>query len=197
MQIFMQVRLVIIILAIVVASAGVTAVSAAPHVALDLDTGKVISRQQAFDPWHPASLTKLMTAYSIFNAIRAGEIYGNTMVRISKIARAQPSSRMGYRTGTTMTLDNALKLLVVKSANDIAIAIAESLSGSVDRFVNRMNSDAASLGMSGSRFVNPHGLHNRQQVTTARDMALLIRAIHRDFPQYRDLFSNPSVSCAQ
>lgn len=168
-------------------------VKAAPHLTLDFETGKVLSHRQAFDPWHPASLTKLMTAYSVFRAIQSGEIRSDQTVRISKNARRQPPSRMGYRTGTNMTMENALKLLVIKSANDISVAIAESVSGSVEKFSQRMNRDAARLGMSGSRFVNPHGLHDKRQVTTARDMALLVRALHREYPQYKDLFDTPSV----
>ena len=94
-------------------------VAAVPHLAVDLDSGQVLSRQQAFDPWHPASLTKLMTAYTVFRAIQNGEVDGNHKVVVSDNARKQPPSKMGYRTGTSMTIDNALKLLLVKSANDI------------------------------------------------------------------------------
>ena len=167
--------------------------TAAPHIAVDLDTGKVLDHQQAFDPWHPASLTKLMTAYSVFQALENGDIQPDHRVRVSKNARRQPPSRMGYRVGTTMTIENALKLLVVKSANDISVAIAESVSGSVEKFAARMNRDAVRLGMTSSKFVNPHGLHDRRQVTTARDMALLLRAIHRSFSKYKTLFDTPSV----
>lgn len=166
---------------------------AVPSLSVDLDSGQVLSQQQAFDPWHPASLTKLMTAYTVFRAIQNGEVDGNHKVVVSDNARKQPPSKMGYRTGTSMTMDNALKLLLVKSANDIAVAIAESMAGSVDGFANRMNADAARLGMSGSHFVNPHGLDDRRQITTARDLALLVRAIHKEFPQYKSLFTTPSV----
>ena len=167
--------------------------SAVPHIVLDFETGNVLSHQQAFDPWHPASLTKLMTAYSVFKAIQAGEFTTDHPVRVSKNARKQPPSRMGYRTGTQLNMENALKLLIVKSANDISVAIAESASGSVAKFAQRMNQDAAALGMSSSKFVNPHGLHDRRQVTTARDMALLVRALHSQFPQYKNMFETPAV----
>jgi D-alanyl-D-alanine carboxypeptidase len=182
-------RIVLLLVALLVAQP----LSAAPHVVVDLDSGQVLSQQQAFDPWHPASLTKLMTAYSAFKAITAGTARADQPVRISKNAANQPPSRMGYRVGTAVTLDDALKLLVIKSANDIAVAIAESVSGSVDGFARQMNQDAQSLGMTGSRFVNPHGLHDPRQVTTARDMALLIRAIHLNHPKYKTLFKTPSV----
>lgn len=166
---------------------------ALPHVVIDFETGNILSHQQAFDPWHPASLTKLMTAYSIFKAIETGEFSSDKVVRVTKNARRQPPSRMGYRTGTRLTMDDALKLLLIKSANDISVAIAEAASGSVEAFSDRMNRDAAALGMTGSRFVNPHGLHDRRQVTTARDMALLVQALHRNYPQYKSFFDTPSV----
>ena len=173
--------------------AHATTARALPHLSIDLDSGKVLSQQQAFDPWHPASLTKLMTAYVAFRAIQSSEVSADHPVKMSKNARRQPPSKIGYRVGTRLTLENALKLLIVKSANDISVAIAESLSGSVPEFASRMNREASRLGMSGSRFVNPHGLHDRRQVTTARDMALLVRAIHREFPQYAGMFRTPSV----
>jgi len=166
---------------------------AAPHIVVDLDSGKVLSRQQAFDPWHPASLTKLMTAYSAFKAIESGYARTDQPVRISRNAAKQPPSRMGYRVGTTISLEDALKLLVIKSANDVAVAIAESISGSVAAFSQRMMGDAGQLGMTGSSFVNPHGLHDRRQITTARDMGLLVRALHQQYPQYKSLFETPSV----
>ncbi len=171
----------------------VSSVTAAPHIVVDLNSGHVLARQQAFDPWHPASLTKLMTAYSAFNAIASGAARADQPVRISRNAASQPPSRMGYRIGTSMTLENALKLLVIKSANDVAVAIAESISGSVEGFSRRMMIDARQLGMTGSKFVNPHGLHDRRQVTTARDMGLLVRAIHRNFKQYKALFETPAI----
>ena len=168
-------------------------VRAVPHLVVDLDSGQILSHQQAFDPWHPASLTKLMTAYSVFKAVQNGAITLEHPVRISKTASRQPPSKMGYPPGTTMTMGNALKLLTIKSANDISVAIAESVSGSIDGFAVKMNRDARALGMVDSRFINPHGLHDRRQVTTARDMGLLVRALHRQYPQYKDLFDSPSV----
>ncbi len=169
----------------------------APHLSIDLGTGKVLSHNQAFDAWHPASLTKLMTAWVIFREIERGTLSPESPVRISKIARKQPPSRIGYRTGTVLTVENALALLIVKSANDIAVALAETAGGSVANFAGMMNREAQSLGMNGSRFVNPHGLHDRRQVTTARDMGLLVRAIHQRYPQYAELFSSPSVLAPQ
>jgi len=166
---------------------------AVPHLTIDLDSGRVLSHEQAFDPWHPASLTKLMTAYVAFRAIEAGQVTTKSPVRMSRNARRQPPSRMGYDPGTVLNLENALALVIVKSANDVSVAIAESISGSVAGFAQRMNAEARRLGMTGSRFVNPHGLHDRRQVTTARDMALLVRALHTEFPQYSSLFATALV----
>lgn len=170
---------------------------ATPHLSIDLDSGRVVSHQQAFDAWYPASLTKLMTAYVVFRALESGEIAADSPVRVSKSARKQPPSRMAYRPGTVLTVENALRLLIIKSANDIAVAIAESVAGSVPRFANRMNREAARLGMTGSRFVNPHGLHDQRQVTTARDLALLVRALHQEFPRYQSMFETPAVLAPQ
>ena len=165
-----------------------------PHLVLDLDSGRVITQESAFDPWHPASLTKMMTAWTVFEAIRTGAVAPDAPVRITPAARRAPPSRMGYRTGTTMTVEAALALTVVKSANDVAVALAEAVSGSVPAFARRMNGEAARLGMTGSNFVNPHGLHDARQVVTARDMGLLARAIHRRHPDRAALFAAPAVS---
>ncbi|WP_198008762.1 D-alanyl-D-alanine carboxypeptidase family protein [Ahrensia sp. R2A130] len=166
---------------------------ALPHISVDLDSGRVLSAQQAFDLWHPASLTKLMTALVAFRAIESGRLTADHPVIVSDNARKAPPSKMGYSRGTTMRLEDALKLLLIKSANDISIALAESVSGSVPAFSQAMNAEAARLGMTGSNFVNPHGLHDRRQVTTARDMAILLRVLHKQYPQYKAMLSTPSL----
>ena len=166
---------------------------AQPHLLLDLDNGKVLSHQQAFDPWHPASLTKVMTAYVIFEAIRRGEVALDDTVRVSKTAARQPPSKMGYAPGTVLSVESALKLLIVKSANDIAVALAEHVGGSVDGFAAMANAEARRLGMTGSTFANPHGLHDARQVITARDFGILLLTLHRDHARYRDWFSAPGL----
>ncbi len=166
---------------------------ALPSLTIDLESGRVLQAERAFDPWHPASLTKMMTAYTTFRAIADGTIEASSPVIVSREATRQPPSKMGYGVGTTLTVTNAVTILLVKSANDVAVALAESISGSEQGFVVRMNADAARLGMTGSRFTNPHGLHDPAQVVTARDLALLTRALHREFPQYADLFAAPSL----
>jgi len=167
---------------------------AKPHLVIDLTNGRILDHKDAFHPWHPASLTKLMAAYSAMKAVERGEVLMTSPVRISRTASKQPPSRMGYRVGTTITLENALKLLLVKSANDIAVAIGETISGSSAAFAAQMTADARTLGMSGSRFENPHGLHHPRQVTTANDMAILISVLHRDYPRLKTMLAAPAVS---
>ena len=166
---------------------------ALPHIAVDLDNGRVLSSQQAFDPWHPASLTKLMSALVAFRAVESGRLTLDHPVVISNNARKAPPSKMGYRRGTAMRLEDALKLVLIKSANDVSVALAESVSGSVPAFAQAMNAEAARLGMTGSNFVNPHGLHDRRQVTPARDMAILLQVLHKQYPQYKAMLSTPSL----
>ncbi|MFD0914965.1 D-alanyl-D-alanine carboxypeptidase family protein [Pseudahrensia aquimaris] len=172
---------------------ALTPARALPHLTIDLDSGRVLSQQQAFDPWHPASLTKLMTALVVFRALETGAVSADETVRVSRNAARQQPSKMHYAPGTLITVEDALKLLIVKSANDISVALAEHVSGSVEGFARKMNDEAARLGMTGSRFINPHGLHDQRQVTTARDMALLISVLHKNYPQYADWFAAPGV----
>ena len=161
---------------------------AAPSLVADLVTGEVITHEEATRAWYPASLTKLMTAYVALNAVREGRVTLDTPFVISmRAARAAPS-KMGFNPGTEVTLDNALKMLMVKSANDIAIMIAEGISGSVEDFAMDMNAAARKLGMRKSHFVNPNGLHDPRHVSSARDMAVLARALYRDFPEVADFY---------
>ena len=161
---------------------------AAPQIAFDLESGRILYQKDALKPWHPASITKLMTAYVTFRAIREGRIGLGSAVRISKNARSEPPSKMGFKVGTELTLDNALKMMIVKSANDIAVAIAETVSGSEAAFVAEMNAVSARLGMVNTRWTNPNGLPDDRQVTTVRDIGLLVRAIRLEFPEYSGLF---------
>ncbi|WP_163265763.1 D-alanyl-D-alanine carboxypeptidase family protein [Chelativorans alearense] len=162
---------------------------AGPHVLMEVDSGRVLAAEDAFKRWYPASLTKLMTAYVAFRAVEAGEMQFDSPVRMTQSAAKEPPSKMGYPPGSVLTLDNALKIIMVKSANDVATAIAENVGGSESAFAARMNAEAQRLGMTGTHFVNAHGLHSTQQYTTARDLALLVRAIRTEFPQYAAYFS--------
>jgi D-alanyl-D-alanine carboxypeptidase len=171
---------------------GVTVAGAAaastPALVIDADSGKVLYADRATDPWYPASITKLMTAYVALSAVRAGKISLDTPMTVSENALAMPPSKMGFPVGIEITLDNALKIIMVKSANDVAVTIAEAVGGSVDGFAEMMNAAAQRLGMRESHFVNPHGLPDERQQTSARDMAILGRALLRDFPEYRHFF---------
>jgi D-alanyl-D-alanine carboxypeptidase len=159
-----------------------------PTMLFDLDTGRIIEQQDAFQRWYPASLSKLMTAYVTFRAIDAGEVQLDSPIKISRHAAAEPPAKMGYKAGSVLRLDNAMKMMLVKSANDIAMAIGENIGGSQAEFAQRMNAEAQRLGMTGSHFVNPNGLFSPQQYTTARDLALLVTAIRKEFPQYAPWF---------
>jgi D-alanyl-D-alanine carboxypeptidase len=168
--------------------AGETA-RATPAVTIDAYSGAVLYEEDAALPWYPASLTKMMTAYVALKAVGEGKITLATPLAVSSRATAMPPSKMGFRPGTLITLDNALKILMVKSANDVAVTIAEGVSGSVEAFAEDMNQTAIGLGLRQSHFVNPNGLPHPQHVSSARDMAILARALYAHFPQYAGLFS--------
>jgi D-alanyl-D-alanine carboxypeptidase len=170
---------------------------AAPLLLADLDTGRVIYSDDATQLWYPASVTKLMTVYLAFKSVQAGRIKWTTPLVTSERAKAMPPSKIGMKVGQTLTLDAAIKILLVKSANDIAIIVAEGLGGSVEGFANMMNREAAALGMVDSHFVNPHGLFAEGQQSTARDMAILARRIMLDFPKYNNLFSLPAIQIGE
>jgi D-alanyl-D-alanine carboxypeptidase len=167
------------------------------HIVVDLGAGTVIAHKDAAKLWHPASVTKLMTAYVTFKAMKAGAITSETRVVVSQHALNEPPSKMGYKVGTDMTLDNALKMMIVRSANDIAMAIAETVGGSESGFVAKMNEEARRLGMASTVFRNPNGLPNEAQVTTARDLAVLTRAIWVEFPEYREFFKIPAIKAGK
>ncbi|MER9164083.1 MULTISPECIES: D-alanyl-D-alanine carboxypeptidase family protein [unclassified Mesorhizobium] len=177
-------------------SAGTIALSvvagpalANPVVVFDLGSGKILQHQDAFKRWYPASLSKLMTAYVTFRAIAAGEVQLDSPIKVTKHSAGEPPSKMGFKPGSVLRLDNALKMMLVKSANDIAMAVGENVGGSQAAFADRMNAEATRLGMNGTHFVNPNGLYSPDQYTTARDLAVLVMAIRREFPQYAPWFS--------
>jgi len=163
--------------------------TAAPTLVVDAATGAVLYQQEATEPWFPASLTKLMTLYVALQAVRDHKIALDTPLVVSARAASMPPSKMGFAPGTQVTLDNALKMLLVRSANDLAITVAEGVSGSVEAFADDMNAAAAQLGMRESHFVNPNGLPDPRHVSSARDMAILGRALYQTFPEHADLFN--------
>ncbi|QFT29245.1 D-alanyl-D-alanine carboxypeptidase [Roseibium porphyridii] len=160
---------------------------------VDAKSGAVIDQKNATRKWYPASLTKMMTAYVTFKAIREGRATLNSAVVQSKNSISEPPSKMGFKVGTRFTVDTALKIILIKSANDVAVALGEAISGSEAAFIAAMNAEARRLGMTNTRFTNPHGLPDNGQVTTARDMAILAMALRRDFPESRDFYKYPGI----
>ncbi len=164
-----------------------------PALVVELESGRVLHAERATDPWFPASITKLMTAYVALDKVRSGQMSMDTLLIVSEAATTLPPSKMGFKPGTEIRLDNALKIMLVKSANDVAATIAENIGGSIDGFSELMNAHAQRLGMVSSRFANPHGLPDERNQTTARDMAILARALLTEFPDHKDLFDIGAV----
>jgi D-alanyl-D-alanine carboxypeptidase len=160
---------------------------------VEADTGKVLQADNATYPWYPASVTKLMTAYITLKAVKDGRITLDTLLTVSPVAASQSPSKMGFPPGTQVTVDNALKMMLVKSANDMAVVLAEGVGSSVDGFSAQMNQTAQRLGMTQSSYVNPNGLPADGQITSARDLAILARAIIRDLPEYEYFVQIPSI----
>jgi D-alanyl-D-alanine carboxypeptidase len=160
---------------------------------IEADSGKVLQAENATMPWYPASVTKLMTAYVTLKAVKDGRITLDTLFNVSPVAASQSPSKMGFRPGTQVTVDNALKMMLVKSANDMAVVLAEGVGGSIDGFSAMMNETAQRLGMTQTSYVNPNGLPADGQITSARDLAILARAIIRDLPQYEYFVHIPSI----
>jgi len=170
-----------------------TAVSAGPTLVFEPYNGTVFYAEDPDAAWFPASLTKLMTAYVAFQALKAGKIKLDDQVVCSEHARKEAPTRLGLPVGGSISLDVALKVLIVKSANDVAMMIAEAVAGSEEAFVARMNEEAQRLNMTRTTFANPNGLPDERQVTTARDLAKLARAIIIEFPEHADLFTAKNV----
>jgi len=181
---------------VVSAALGVLApsvVNAEALLVVEADTGKVLEAQNATYPWYPASVTKLMTAYVTLKAVKEGRLSLDTILTVSPVAASQSPSKMGFRPGTQVTVDNALKMMLVKSANDMAVVLAEGVGGSLDGFSGLMNETAQRLGMTQTSYVNPNGLPADGQITSARDLAMLARAIIRDVPEYEYFVHIPSI----
>ena len=160
---------------------------------VEADTGKVLQADNATMPWYPASVTKIMTAYVTLKAVKEGRITLDTLLTVSPVAASQSPSKMGFRPGTQVTVDNALKMMLVKSANDMAVVLAEGVGGSIDGFSAQMNQTAQRLGMTQTSYVNPNGLPADGQITSARDLAILARAFIRDLPEYEYFTHIPSI----
>jgi D-alanyl-D-alanine carboxypeptidase len=184
-------RLTVIASAFTLAAIGVA--NAEALLLVEADSGKVLQAENATNPWYPASVTKLMTAYVTLKAVKEGRITLDTLVTVSPTAASQSPSKMGFRPGTQLTVDNALKMMLVKSANDMAVVLAEGVGGSIDGFSALMNENAQRLGMTQTSYVNPNGLPADGQITSARDLAILARAIIHDLPEYEYFIHIPSI----
>lgn len=167
---------------------------AGPALVMEPVSGVVIYSEEADRQWHPASLTKLMTAYIALESVRDGRLSLSDRLVSSDHACAQPPSKIGLPVGSELTVDDGLKALLIKSANDVAIMLAERIAGDEPAFVARMNETARRLGMTRTLFFNANGLPHDQQVTSARDMALLARALLREFPEYSYIYALPQAT---
>src|SRR5256886_7840399 len=144
-----------------------TAACAEALLLVEADSGRVLHAEHATHPWYPASVTKIMTAYVTMRAVKEQRLSFDTVLTVSPNAMAQQPSKMGFKAGVRVTVDNALKMMMVKSANDMAVVLAEGVSGSVGNFAAEMTRTARLLGMTQTNFVNPNGLPADGQVTSA------------------------------
>ncbi len=158
-------------------------------IVVDANTGEVLYAKRADSPRYPASITKVMTLYLAFEAISEGRLKPTDMITVSARAASQPPTKLGLAAGEQISVDDAMRAIAVKSANDMAVALAEHLGGTQDRFAALMTLRGQELGMSNTRFVNASGLPDSRQISTARDIAILSRAVMRDYPQYYSYFS--------
>ncbi|WP_269580956.1 D-alanyl-D-alanine carboxypeptidase family protein [Roseibium sp. Sym1] len=186
-----------------VQSASLPVISYAPATAvergfsalvLNAATGEELYAVDADAPRYPASLSKMMTLYLLFEAVSEGRYSLSSPLTVSAKAAAEPPAKIGLKAGSTITVEQAARALAVKSANDVALAIAENLAGSEAAFARQMTEQARALGLSRTRFVNATGLPDPSQVTSARDMAKLGLALKRRFPQYGSYYRAKSFS---
>lgn len=159
------------------------------HIVVDSTTGRVLYQSDADRALYPASLTKVMTLLLTFEALESRKISLGSSVVFSSHAANMPPSRLGIKAGKSITVENAIKALVTKSANDVAVAMGEKLGGSEARFAQMMNLKARQIGMSQTHFENASGLHNVRQVSSARDMAKLAMYLMNSYPRYYHYFS--------
>ncbi len=178
-----------LVVALVTSNSAIASSSRHAVLVYDADNGRVLHEENGSAQRYPASLTKMMTLYLLFEQMERGTVKLNTPMNISALAASQPQTNISLRRGGRLTAQQAIGALVVRSANDVAVVVAEHVGGSVARFAQIATAKARTLGMMRTRFKNPHGLPDNGQVTTAHDMALLGAALRRDFPQYFPYFS--------
>lgn len=158
-------------------------------IVIDADTGQVVHETEAAQRWYPASLTKVMTLFMTFSALNSGRLHLQDVLTVSKHAAKMPNSRLGLRYGQQITVEHAILAVATRSANDAAVTLAEHLGGSESRFASMMTQQAHSLGMSSTSFANASGLPDEDQISSARDLAILSSALIRHFPDYYRYFS--------
>ena len=174
---------------------GATAARAETSIVVDVDTGKVLSTKDATHRWYPASTTKLMTTYLALKALKSEALTLDSPVVMTRFAAGQAPSKMGFPPGTVVRLDMALRMMLVKSANDLAVAIGQTVGhGSLEDFVAMMNAEAAELGMKDTTFINPNGLPGPGQFSSAKDLAILAMHLRRDFPAFSEIFGVEAIS---
>ncbi len=161
-------------------------------IVVDANSGAVMQSTEADSPRHPASLTKIMTLFLLFERLEAGKIKLTTEMQVSQHAAAQAPSKLGLKPGQSIDVETAIRAIVTKSANDVAVVIAEALAGEEPEFAKLMTAKAHALGMTHTTYRNASGLPNEEQITTARDMSILGRAIQDRFPKYYKYFSTQS-----
>lgn len=178
-------------------AAAESAQNGGPFLVIDAKSGEVLAQNRAGETWYPASLTKLFTAYVVFQRLREGKMRLNQQIYVTNRAARQEPSKIGVPWGQTVTVDFALQAMLVYSANDMAVALAEAASGSVERFSAGMNGMAHNIGLSASHFVNPNGLYDPRQVSSARDIAIIAALIYNEFPEYGRYFSQPYIAAGR
>jgi len=163
---------------------------------LDGETGRTLYSRNAAAERHPASLTKMMTLYLLFEAMKRGDLNMQSSIAVSQHAAAQRPTNLHLYAGDSIPVETAIKAIVVRSANDVAVAIAEALGGTEGHFAEMMTAKARALGMHDTFYHNASGLPDNLQITTANDLAILARHLAYDFPQYFPYFATPAFSFA-
>ena len=163
---------------------------------IDVNTGRALFADRENELRHPASITKVMTLFLLFEKLQSGEITLDTRIPVSRHAASMSPTKLGLRPGSTIRVEDAIKAIVTKSANDMAVAVAEAVGGDEDSFASLMTRKAHALGMFRTVYVNASGLPDNRQITTAHDLAMLGRAIQDRFPNYYRFFSTPSFTYA-
>ena len=163
-------------------------------VVINADTGEILFDKYSTKKRYPASLTKMMTLYLLFEEIEAGRLTLQTPMKVSAFAAGQPPSKLGLKAGSTITVETAIQALIIDSSNDVAVVVAEKISGTQRKFAAKMTRKARAMGMRNTRFRNASGLPDRRQITTARDLAILAKRVSQDFPQFYPYFSQKSFT---